>query len=200
MINQPLHELIQAYLEQLYAPYARDIQKSQLFYENEQYGELYYYSYMTLLSYLNMTDTDHFLDIGSGLGKIIFQTFLTSSVASVSGIEINTQRHQISTKIKETLQQQLPELFTHDRQLQIIQGDFLKHSFTHISVVYVCATVFSFELLKAIGKKVNSMQQVKKIVSFGKLPYLNNFKLINNIFLHADWERVPCFIYERNVR
>lgn len=199
MFKQRQHELIQTYLEQLYTPYAKDIKQSLLFDGNEQYGELYYYSYQQLLNDLMITDSDHFLDIGSGLGKIIFQTFLNTQAASVTGIEINTQRYQIAAHIKDTLCHQLPELFANQRHLHVIQGDFLKHNFTHISIIYVCATVFSFELLSAVGKKINGMRQVKKITSFGKLPHLDKFKLIKKIFLHADWERVPCYIYERSL-
>jgi 16S rRNA A1518/A1519 N6-dimethyltransferase RsmA/KsgA/DIM1 with predicted DNA glycosylase/AP lyase activity len=196
--NTSYHELIQSYLEQLYAPYAIDIKKSQFFYKNEQYGELYYYSFVKLLTYLQISPEDHVLDIGSGLGKIVFQLFLTTQAASVTGVEINLQRYAICKKIYATMQQQLPDMFANDRKLNILHGDFLNHGFSEISVIYVCSTVFSFDLLDAIGKKINMMPRVKKIASFRKLPHLSNFQLIERIFLHADWEKTPCYLYERS--
>lgn len=199
MNSKSLHEKIQFYLEQVYQPYASEIQKSSMTYKNEHYGELYYYSYHKLLIDLKINESDHFLDIGSGLGKIMWQTFLTTCAASVWGIEINAQRYQIARQIQDTLRRQLPNLFKNNRQMHLIHGDFLTLDFTNISIVYVCSTVFSFELLNEIGKKINGMQHVRKIASFRKLPHLANFKLIKKTYLHADWERVSCFIYERKV-
>ena len=72
---------------------------------NEIYGELYYYSVVKLLRYLKITERDHFLDIGSGLGRLVFQIFLTTNAASVTGVEINEQRYDISCKIKDNMKQ-----------------------------------------------------------------------------------------------
>ncbi len=194
-----MHEMMQSYLAHLYSPYASDIKKSLFFYKNEHYGEMYYYSFMILLGHLNLTDKDHFLDIGSGLGKIVFQTFLTTHAASVSGIEINALRHQVAVKVNDSLRQQLPDMFTPARTMQIIQGDFLQYDLTHITVIYVCSTVFSFDLLSEIGKKISVMPHVRTIASLRKLPNLSGFQLSKKIFLHADWEKVPCYIYVRKV-
>lgn len=194
-----MHEMIQSYLDQLYKPHAHEIKKSLFFYQNEHYGELYYYSFMSLLRHLKLTDKDHFLDIGSGLGKIIFQTFLTTHPASVSGIEINALRYQIAIKAQESLRQQLPDMFAPAKILQIIHGDFLQYDLSQTTVIYVCSTVFSFDLLDAIGKKINAMPYIRTIASLRKLPNLDAFKLSKKIFLHADWEKVPCYIYERKL-
>lgn len=194
-----MDEWIQAYLDQIYANYAKEIQSSLLFYQNQHYGELYYYSFKILLSYLDLDHNDRFLDIGSGLGKIMFQAFIITQVDAVYGVEINQHRYQISRQIEQHIRQDLPDIFTADRILEVIHGDFLHYTFPDITVVYVCSTVFSFELLTAIGKQLNSMRRVKKIATFRQIPHLADFKIINKIFLHADWEKVPCYIYERTI-
>ena len=81
----------------------------------------------------------------------------------------------------------------------MIHGDFLQHDFPNITVVYLCSTVFSFDLLYVVGQKINAMPHVRRIATLRKLPNLSDFKLSKRIFLQADWERVPCYIYERSL-
>lgn len=192
-----LHEILQSYLEDLYLPYTQEIKQSLLFYQNEHYGELYYYSFQTLIRHLELSKLDHFLDIGSGLGKIVLQTFLSTDVAAVSGIEINLLRYQIASKVVETIRQTLPNLFTPSRTLELLHGDFLHYTWQHITVIYVCSTVFSSTLLENLGKKISTLPHVRCVASLRKLPHLHHFVLSKKIFLHADWERVPCYIYTR---
>lgn len=204
------HEIIQAYLEQLYSfaymdlhylqnnnnLYAhQNINKS--YSQNEIYGELYYYSMVKLLDHLDITTKDHFLDLGSGCGKIVFQVLLTTSAASIIGIEINNNRFIISSKIKDMITKQLPEIFNNNKNLQLIHGDFLKQNFDNITIIYVCCTIFSIELLHAIEKKINNMPNVQKVISFKQLPNLSHFTLKKKIFVHGDWDYAMCYLYIR---
>ncbi len=188
------NDLIISYFDELYRNFDQGIKLSTVCSRDELYGELYYYSVIKILNYLNITSVDHFLDIGSGLGKIVFQVFLTTQVASVTGIEINNNRSVIANKIKQKIATQLPEIFN-NRNLNLIHGDFLHYDFNNITIIYLCCTVFSTELLSKIIEKINTMDKVKKIISFRLLPNLNNFKLIKKIFVHGDWDYVACYLY-----
>lgn len=197
-----MHELIQTYFDAIYDSLDSDVKQSIFAKENEIYGELYYYSVVKLLNYLNITEKDHFLDIGSGLGKLVFQLFLTTQASAVTGIEINYARYEISLKIKKMLEQQFPETFTQERSLNLIHGDFLqcdvtRSDFNDITIAYICGTVFSFPLLTAIGEKINTMNSVEKVVSLRKLPNMNHFMLTKRIFLHGSWDKTACYIYNR---
>ncbi len=188
------NDLIISYFDELYRNFDQGIKLSTVCSHDELYGELYYYSVIKILNYLNITSVDHFLDIGSGLGKIVFQVFLTTQVASATGIEINNNRSVIANTIKRKIATQLPEIFN-NRNLNLIHGDFLHYDFNNITIIYLCCTVFSTELLSKIIDKINTMEQVKKIISFRLLPNLNNFKLIKKIFVHGDWDYVACYLY-----
>jgi len=192
-----MDEMIQAYLEKLYGSYQADIRQCLFSQSNEIYGELYYYSVKKLLKYLKITSEDRFLDIGSGLARLIFQVFLTTNAASVSGIEINAARHSIADRIKEKIEEKLPELFVGKKSLELIMGDFLNHFFDSISVIYVCSTVFSFELLQAIGQKINEMETVRRVASMRKMPDLTRFALVKKIYLQGTWDRTVCYLYVR---
>jgi hypothetical protein len=192
-----LHELIQSYFDKIYKPFQNEIQQSLFSKSNEIYGELYYYSVVKLLEVLEIQEHDHFLDIGSGLGKLVFQLYLTTPAATVTGIEINSQRHHIAYQVSNILKHQLPGLFTKNRALNLIQDDFLTHALNKISIAYVCATVFSFKLICDISQKLNNTHSLQKIVSLRKLPYLNNFTLTKRIFIQGTWDNTACYIYTR---
>ena len=196
-----LHPMIQSYFDYCYGYLDRDIKKSMSSSSNEIYGELYYYSVVKLLKYLNLTEKAHFLDIGSGFGKIVFQIFLTTNVSSATGIEINNQRHSIACSAKKIMEDNLPEIFNKNRKLYLINNNFLNinlDNLNNITMIYICCAVFSFELLSDIGNKINSMRSVQTVVSFRKLPNLSNFKLTKKIFLHGSWDYAPCYLYRRN--
>lgn len=196
LMNIELHEMIQSYFDHCYDSLEHKIQQSTSSKSNEIYGELYYNSVIQLLKYLNLTEKDHFLDIGSGLGKIVFQIFLTTVVGSVTGVEINTERHSIACEVKKMMEKNLPEAFE-NKKICLINDDFLKSDFHNITIVYICSTVFSFELLSNMGSKINSMPNVETVVSFRKLPGLDNFKLTKKIFFQASWDYTPCYLYMR---
>lgn len=197
--QQTIHEMIQAYLDEVYASFDHDIKKTLHYHGNEIYGEVLYYSAIKLIEYLQITSEDHFLDIGSGLGKLAFYVYFVSQPASMTGIEINSARHRIANQVNKLIQAQLPRMFD-DREFALLEGDFLTSSFDNITIVYICSTIFSFELLEKIGLKLNEMPQLKKIASFRKLPHLSNFVCVKKILIHCSWERVGCYIYERKVR
>jgi hypothetical protein len=192
-----LNELIQAYFEKIYSAFDTDIKQTLFANANELYGELYFYSVVKLLKYLEITEEDNFLDIGSGLGKIVFQIFLTTKAKTCTGIEINNQRHNIAWKIKDKIEEQLPEMFNKNRNLTLLNEDFLKYEFNGITLIYICSTVFSYELLTAVSQKINEMKSVRKVASFRKLPNMDKFKLSKKLFLHATWDHVACYIYDR---
>lgn len=192
----PFHEMVQSYLDKVYTAFDTDIKHTLHFNGNEIYGEILYYSAIKLINYLRISSEDHFLDIGSGLGKLALYVYFTSKAASVAGIEINHPRHVIAMRIKQSIQAQLPRMFDH-RELVLLEGNFLTSSFDKTTMVYICSTIFSYELLESIGKKLNEMPKLKKIASFRKLPHLSNFRCVKKLLIHCSWERVGCYIYER---
>ena len=194
-----MHEKIQTYFSECYGVLEDKIRASLFGHDNEIYGELYYYSVVKLLSNLTISAHDHFLDVGSGLGKLVFQVFLTTPAKSVSGIEINAARHEIAQDLKDPILHFKDNHTTASRSLNMIHGDFLEHDGRHVTIVYVCSTVFSYVLLEAMGQKINNMQAVHTVVSLRKLSGLLNFRLKKKIFLQGTWDKTVCYIYERKL-
>ncbi len=195
------HELIQSHFDEIYTSLNKEVDQMRAEDPNQIYGELYYYSALKLLKYLNLSPNDHFLDLGSGLGKLVFQIYLASNIASVSGIEINKERHSIAMKAMDKLKHKIPSAFNSDRNMKLILGNFLSDEFQNrledITVIYICSSIFSFDLLEAMGRKINAMPNVQKIATLRKLPHLTNFEITKKTFLHTSWDRVSCYFYTR---
>lgn len=192
-----MHEVIQQSFKECYSVFNSEVKASQCFSANELYGELYYYSVLKLLKNLNMSSKDHFLDIGSGLGKLVFQIFLNTNAYAVSGVEINKERHAIAHQAKELLRSKFTHSENQNRQLNMLLGDFLDLDFPSVTIIYVCSTVFSYELLEAMGKKINAMPGVHTVVTLRKFPDLLDFKLKKKFFLQGTWDSSVCYIYNR---
>jgi SAM-dependent methyltransferase len=183
-------------LNDLYLMMQDDIAKSLLGPHNQIYGEIHKFSAKKLFKLLKINKDDHFLDIGSGLGKLVLQTYLQTNACSVTGIEINAQRHSIACSALELAKK---KYFADDKQREIkfINGDFLLQQFDQISIAYVCSTAFEPELIYAIGNKLNNMPKVHTVASLRKLPTLKGFRLNKIVYLHCSWDLAPCYIYKR---
>ncbi len=197
-----MHEAIQGVFHECYGPLEPKLQAAWCLTPDEIYGELYYYSALKLIQELNITEQDHFLDIGSGLGKLIYQVFYTTPAGAVTGVEINQKRHEIAYNLKEHLTQKLNAVLEHPiqhtkRRLEFVLGDILETDFQDVTIAYVCATVFSYGLLERVGQKINNMPSVHTVVSLRKLPDLLKFRLKKKMFLQGSWDTTVCYIYER---
>src|SRR5262245_39069772 len=58
------------------------------------YGEINHQALNKLLRHLKLGPHDVFFDLGSGVGKVITQTLLTTRVKLAVGIELSKNRHQ----------------------------------------------------------------------------------------------------------
>lgn len=195
--NLPTDELIQHYLNALYFPFTAAIQQGYHAEGNELYGEIHYYSAKKLLSALKLQTQDHFMDVGSGFGRVVLQGFLTENIQSATGIEINPKRHDIAVEVAAEVQKTLPGLFKEGRTLNFINGDFLDYKPDDVTVLYICSLAFSLPLLEGVGEKINQMKSVKRIASVRKIPNLQGFDIREKLFLHGTWDRFSCYIYAR---
>ncbi len=198
-----MDEAIQSVFEACYGLLEPKDQAAWCVTPDEIYGELYYYSALKLIQELTITDQDHFLDIGSGLGKLVYQVFYTTPARAVTGIEINQKRHEIAYNLKQPLMQKVnavlkPYNIRHaEKSLNFVLGDFLEADLQDITIAYVCATVFSYGLLERVGQKINNMPSVHTVIALRKLPDLLKFRLRKKLFLQGSWDTTVCYIYER---
>lgn len=96
----------------------------------ETYGELLPESVSKLINAVSITEDDVFLDLGSGLGKVVSQLFLQTKVKESRGIEINPQLHAQA----QILNEQIVKEDHNTRKITLSQGDFRECSSNCVSI------------------------------------------------------------------
>jgi hypothetical protein len=159
------------------------------------YGEILYDSVEEIIKLSEFTKDDVFFDLGSGLGKVGLHVFMKSPVKQAIGIEYSEKRYDIAMEILKEAKEELPELFDGDRELKNINGNFLKVDISSATVIFICATCYSEELMVSIGEQINKpCKNVKHIFSLKQIPNLT-IPLKENVEIECTWDKTKCFWY-----
>lgn len=187
IIMNSLSSIIEKYIEKLYKnTTAYGSVGTELSKHNPTtYGEILPSSVTTIINLLNVEKNDVFYDLGSGSGKVVTQFFLQTEAKKNTGIELVPFRHNIAIQIKNKLQKTFPDKFI-TQQLQFINGDILTHDLNDATIVYMCSTCFSNELLQKITNKLNESNNIRAIITLKELPTLHK-KLKNK-----QITKIPC--------
>jgi len=159
------------------------------------YGEILFPSLNTVIDKLDLNTEDVFYDLGSGVGKVPLQVFLLSPVRAAYGIEASVSRSEPSKRVLTQVKNDLPELFTNNRDLQFITSNFLEHDLTNATVVYTCATCFSDELLQNISDKLALSPNLKYILSLKA--FNPPLALRETVEIECTWGTTQCYIYAK---
>lgn len=160
------------------------------------YGELLYPSVKKLIHKMALTDSDTFLDLGSGVGKCALQVFMQSEAKSVIGIEASSELHQQAIRGLSQIKADFPFYWEDDRECAFKEGNFL-HVPWSASVIYSCSTCFTQSLLLAMAEKINYSPSIKKVFSLRPLPSLH--MPLKEVFqVECTWDTTLCFYYALN--
>src|SRR6476469_1853526 len=75
------------------------------------YGEITYPGITRLLDFANIGADDVICDLGSGVGKVVIQSFLKTPAKRCFGIEASQARYASSTEVLRRLREESPDLF-----------------------------------------------------------------------------------------
>jgi len=134
---------------------------------NATYGEILFESLQTMLNDAKLTAKDTFYDLGSGVGKACMQVALTTPAKAV-GIELSKSR--VSTAL--TAKKLLTEKHTIDLKdrLELVEKNILHAKFKPNSVIYICSTCYSEELLNHVIQEAKKIKNGARIFSLKQLP------------------------------
>uniref|UniRef100_A0A0N5A338 Histone-lysine N-methyltransferase, H3 lysine-79 specific n=1 Tax=Parastrongyloides trichosuri TaxID=131310 RepID=A0A0N5A338_PARTI len=87
----------------LYGKHVRNfaIFRSKAKFKNLNYGELTYYGFEVLKSHLSINNSDTFVDLGCGVGQIVFQAAVTTPVKKAIGVECDENRISVAKSMEE---------------------------------------------------------------------------------------------------
>jgi hypothetical protein len=190
-------------LEKLYPATKKDPVKLNDLYKDHTitYGEMDYDGMNKLLKHLQNQNIDfnHFIDVGSGRGKLPLQVASLPNVIRSVGIEVVKERHDEAEELKQKLKQ-FKKIID---KVVLINNDFNKVELSHYindkTLVWISNLCFPQELTNLIFNKLLEILPSGSIIAASKEHFLNTPKLFNIGSLHIpmSWNKSSnIFIYK----
>lgn len=166
------------------------------------YGEILYESLKTLLDEMPSSNIKNgvLYDLGSGVGKVCVQAYLDYPFAKVVGIELSKKRYDASIDILQTLQEQ--GYIDKNRTLQFLNEDFMKSNISDATVIYMCSTCYSPELMGKLGEKFSKLKPGLQVITLKSMPDYEKYglELIGEYKLPMTWSKEsggsPVYVYK----
>ena len=165
------------------------------------YGELSWEEMYDLISLAQPEEGDVFLDMGSGLGKMVLSTAMTRCFKECRGVEILPELAQKASAALERLAQELdPEEFASLPRISLVEGDMFRADLSDADIVYCFATCLTAEVLQGFIWKVEAeMKSGARLLIISKQvesdyfdPWIVPYKSVEQA--HSKWN-LDCFLY-----
>lgn len=164
------------------------------------YGEVTFYSFVTILEKTEPQPGEIFYDLGSGGGKAVFIAGLVFDFAKVVGIERLKGLYDLTVKLKEKLLT-MPELKTYfpnkNLQIEFINSDFLEVDISEVNVLFINATCFKHTFWDAIIGKLVKLKAGTKVIVSGNYLNVGGYELIYSGQHLMSWGMSSINIYKK---
>jgi hypothetical protein len=159
------------------------------------YGEILYQGIATLLSLFPLSDNDVFVDLGSGIGKIVLQVFMSTPIKEARGIELSPEFHEQAILANDKIQQELPQLYYGDRKVSFISGSFLEVPLSMATVVIVNSICYSQTFLRQLGNIIDNTPTIHTFMSLRPINTMQRLRFKKVERIECSWDSVLCYIY-----
>ncbi len=160
------------------------------------YGEITYQGFKTILDDIKPTKKDHFIDLGSGVGKDSMRAYLDTPMKSVKGVELSKTRHETAQKAYEQLKEK--GLLHRKRKLTFLHDNILNVNLAKTTIAYTCSSYFSPKLMHGIMKKLSHLKPGLIVLTLQKLPqdYPDyGFKFVKKYTAPMTWGTETLYRY-----
>lgn len=166
-------------------------------YGSSAYGEITTAAAERMLLELGITEDDVFYDLGSGLGKLVVQVYLTTDAHKCVGIEISKTRCTYGQNAKQQMQQR--GWLKSGRKLDFLNKDMLECDLSDATVVYTCSAAFTPTLIEGLNDKLVTLQHLRWVVCHSPLVMPpDKWYPPKVIPLDMSWtDALPTYFYER---
>lgn len=166
------------------------------------YGEILPEGLAKLFDFVKVNPEDSFVDLGSGAGKAVLQSYLCTDMHSSYGVEIDEARFQISVEAIEDLKQKAPHLFADlNKKIYFLNKNITDFDFSKVSLVFSNATCFGPNLMGLIAEQINNNPNVRAAMSTHKIEGLLNLTQENIVDIEVSWHippnTSPCYVYTK---
>lgn len=162
------------------------------------YGELTPLGVQRLLKCLQFKENDVFYDLGSGVGKVVLQVAMAVSIQKCVGVELVASRCRSSKAVLRTARAQG---LVKAKSVGFRWESFLDSNISDATVVYMCSTCYSTNLMRRIVRKIKGIKtRPVTVITLRKFDRNHRgFQFIRNVRLDASWSRnVEAAIYKLN--
>lgn len=165
------------------------------------YGEILYESLKTILDDMpkSIIKNGVLYDLGSGVGKVCVQAYLDYPFKKVVGIELSKKRFDGAMDVLETLTQE--GRIDPKRTLEFINEDFTKVTISDATVIYMCSTCYSAELMAKLGEKFAKLNPGLQVITLKSMPDYEKYglELTKEYKLPMTWSKdsggSPVYVY-----
>lgn len=161
------------------------------------YGEITFDGAQKLLEYLKLQADDVMYDLGSGVGKLVVQVYLTTPVKKAVGIEFSPTRNNHAKAVRAQLKKD--KKLKPNRALEFKEEDMASTDLSDATFIYLPSTCFSADFMKKITDNAEKARSKKlRIATLKHLPEDSNFELEDELKVKMTWsDNVPVYIYKR---
>jgi tRNA G46 methylase TrmB len=149
------------------------------------YGEITFGGVEALINYLRLGEDDVFVDLGSGVGKVVMQIAMTSSVKKVIGVELSGTRYKDALGVLS----KASELGLVDaNRCEFRNENILETDLDNASVIYTCSTAFPSNFMDKLTEKITKHPK-GRVVSLQDLPSHPRLELVDRLKLNMSWAK-----------
>jgi hypothetical protein len=151
---------------------------------NATYGEITPRAVSKFVKKLKLKSSDVFVDLGSGIGKLVMQTCLESNATQCRGIELSDSRYGQAITAYNDLKKSHPDVA---ERISFTLGDIVTENIDNATVVFMCSTCFSDELMVKLAKKLKNLPKLEVVATLKKLPEDSGFELVGSDTYEMTW-------------
>ena len=167
------------------------------------YGETLAATFFRAMESVKPTADDHFLDLGSGIGRAAVLALLGLPVHKVTGIEYLSDLHEAACEARRRLPIALGELngaldARRAEALDFIQGSFLETALDTATLVFTVNAVFEPALNIALAHKLSGLALGARVVSVGQPLSSLELEPVTQFSADMGWGESAVFTYLRS--
>jgi hypothetical protein len=174
------------------------------------YGEISFKTFDQVLRRLEslgyiFDNNSRFIDIGSGVGKLVIYAAILHNFAACHGIEILSSLYQVSRIALSRWTDTCVRLKLRRKRhidVQFFCGDALKLNWDKSSLIFLHATAFDDAMMTVLSDKIKRSPPNSYIVTISRPLQLDTdyFELLQVFELLTSWGIATAFIYKRTAQ
>jgi Histone methylation protein DOT1 len=163
------------------------------------YGELTAVGIRQLIRAAGLGNGDRFVDLGSGVGKIVLQVALEVPDVTCLGLEIDAQRHEHASA---ALRRAEEKGWLAPGRCMLRHEDARSADLQGATVLFANSTCFEPALLSALGRRVADLPRPVTFATLRELPprTARLFEPVGDSPCHTSWSKhVTVHVYRRSL-